>query len=362
MFIRLLLLAIFLTGCLPAPPPMDADGDGFEFTDDCNDTDPSIHPNADELCDGIDNDCDGEVDNDALDAPTWYLDADDDGFGDPESMLRACLQPSNHVSNNTDCDDTDPHVNPDAEELCDGIDNDCDGEVDNGIEIPVWYYDGDNDGYGDPTNPTVACVAPAAHVATNTDCDDTNPDVNPGAEEVLCRDGVDQDCDGVDGGPIAFGDLRFGDLVLTEVMAAPTSSPQWFELWNGSECTIDVEPFYLENAYGGERQLVEGCSASAPSGGYLTVSSAESDDFDCSFSVSATTISAYDSLKITTADGEFLDSIFWEEIEAGHSWSLDLEAYDPTANNNISNWCWETEHVYSPEDFGTPGENNNSCP
>ncbi|MFO7962810.1 MAG: MopE-related protein [Desulfobacterales bacterium] len=93
-----------------------------------------------------------------------------------------------------DCDDTDAAINPGAVEVCDGKDNDCDGEVDEGVQN-IYYQDADGDGYGDPMNSIQDCSAPSGYVTDNTDCDDTDASVNPGAAEV-CDDGIDNDCDG----------------------------------------------------------------------------------------------------------------------------------------------------------------------
>ena len=87
----------------------DRDGDGFPASEDCDDADASIHPDADELCDGIDNNCDGQVDTpDSVDAGTWYTDGDGDGFGAPDGEVRGCEQPSGTAELNTDCNDEDP--------------------------------------------------------------------------------------------------------------------------------------------------------------------------------------------------------------------------------------------------------------
>ena len=107
----------------------DQDGDGWPDDEDCDDTDAQVHPEAEEHCDGRDEDCDGQADEDAVDQSTWYQDQDHDSFGDGEVL--SCEQPPDTSSRDGDCDDTDSAVNPDATELCfDGIDNDCDGVVD----------------------------------------------------------------------------------------------------------------------------------------------------------------------------------------------------------------------------------------
>ena len=109
---------------------IDADGDGFTSDVDCDDTDPAVHPEAEERCDGLDNDCDGSSDEgDASDAAAWYRDGDSDGYGDPNSTTSACQGPPGYVADSTDCDDTSEAVNPAASEVCnDGLDNDCDGD------------------------------------------------------------------------------------------------------------------------------------------------------------------------------------------------------------------------------------------
>ena len=100
----------------------------------------------------MDNDCDGTIDVGAIDATTWYEDGDGDGYGDPSSTTEACDQPDGYVANDDDCDDDDGAINPDADEVCDNEDNDCDGTVDedDAVDATTWYEDGDGDGYGDP--------------------------------------------------------------------------------------------------------------------------------------------------------------------------------------------------------------------
>ena len=81
-------------------PTEDADGDGF--IDDCDDNNALVFPGAAEICDGLDNDCNLLIDDDAVDAVTWYEDLDGDGYGNSENQEVACEPPSGHVSNDTD--------------------------------------------------------------------------------------------------------------------------------------------------------------------------------------------------------------------------------------------------------------------
>jgi hypothetical protein len=159
-------------------------------SDDCDDTEASVNPDAVEACNDVDDNCNGEIDEGLL--ITFYFDDDRDGFGDPLTSIAACSRPPLHVGNSTDCDDTDRTINPDAAELCDGIDNDCDGEIDDGAPSTTFYSDADGDSHGDPDSTVSACVAPEGYVSSSDDCDDTNAAVYPGATEVC--DDADNNC------------------------------------------------------------------------------------------------------------------------------------------------------------------------
>ena len=141
---RLVALAALLVGC-PAgtdtnAATIDTDRDGTPDAEDCAPDDPTVHPLANELCDDIDNDCDNDIDEGVL--LTWYDDADGDGFsgGDP---IFGCTYPEDAATVNEDCDDEDSSRYPGADERCDTIDNDCNGEVDD-FAVTWDFEDGED--------------------------------------------------------------------------------------------------------------------------------------------------------------------------------------------------------------------------
>jgi len=240
---------------------LDADNDGTSSCDgDCDDGNATSYPGADEYCDSVDNDCDGTVDeDDAVDAPTWYADYDSDGYGDAGSTSVQCSQPSGFVSDSSDCDDGDPTLNqddadsdgytscdgdcddsdssvenadtdgdgvttcdgdcddtasgtyPGADEYCDSVDNDCDGDVDEDepVDAPTWYADGDSDGYGDASSTTLQCDQPSGYVSNDSDCDDGDASLNQDDSDSDGYTSCDGDCNDADSGvnPAAIDDL-----------------------------------------------------------------------------------------------------------------------------------------------------------
>lgn len=164
----------------------DDDDDTYtEAEGDCNDTNPEIHPGVPDICDGVDNDCDGQTDEDAI-SQTYYLDSDHDGFGNSAVSASYCSAESasadDYIMVAGDCNDNDPGINPDidevSEEYCgDGIDQDCEGG-----DLPCSALE-DNDG--------------DEYSEVDGDCDDTDSNVYPGAPEI-CGDGIDQNCNGHD--------------------------------------------------------------------------------------------------------------------------------------------------------------------
>jgi hypothetical protein len=240
---QLALLMIALSfGCSgqPNPGPKDEDFDGFDADEDCDDRNRFTYPGAPEICDGKDNDCDGDVDEDVKEFPKWLIDEDGDGFGDELQKAESCEEPANAVDVGGDCDDANPAAYPDAPETCkdtedlncdgalptddndkDGFiacqecddfdasqnpkapevcndeDDDCDEDIDEDpIDGTLWYPDGDGDGYGVPGKPSEPeCDPPAGYGDGTEDCDDADVETYPGAKEQC--DGLDNDCDEV---------------------------------------------------------------------------------------------------------------------------------------------------------------------
>jgi Lamin Tail Domain/Putative metal-binding motif len=177
--------------------------------------------------------------------PLWYADADGDGFGNPASSVVACLQPPTYVGNNLDCNDNNIAINPNAVEICDGIDNDCDTFIDdadpNVTGQSTWYQDSDNDTYGNAAAPILACFQPSGYVANSQDCDDNNINVNPAATEVC--NGIDDDCDnltddadpGVVGQPTWYQDNDGDTYGNAAVTALACSQPPGY-VANSTDC------------------------------------------------------------------------------------------------------------------------------
>ena len=201
LFLSLSLVACGSNGKDGPTQSTDADGDGFSAPDDCDDTNADINPEAAEVCDGIDNDCNDWIDDEdpgVTGGAVFYFDYDGDGFGDNSSPETACEAPDQHVTDNTDCNDADAAINPSATEICDtgDVDENCNGVADDDDETVeesskiAFYADADLDGYAS-REATLRCEQ--GDLATEgTDCNDADPMAYPGANE-WC-DGVQTDC------------------------------------------------------------------------------------------------------------------------------------------------------------------------
>src|SRR5262249_1792726 len=122
-----------------------------------------------------------------------------DGYGNPAMSTAACSAPDGYVVDHTDCNDGAASVHPGATEVCNGVDDNCAGGIDEGLPTSTFYQDHDGDGFGNPNASKVACNAEqagAGYVADHTDCDDTSADIHPGAPEV-CGNLKDDNCNGI---------------------------------------------------------------------------------------------------------------------------------------------------------------------
>ncbi|MCO4743432.1 MAG: hypothetical protein KC912_01500 [Proteobacteria bacterium] len=163
---------------------------------DCDTVRTFVNPGADEVCDGnLDEDCDGTVDEAAgIGAVEFYADRDGDTYGNANSTAMGCTAPLGYVADATDCDDGRTFVHPNAEELCNNIDDDCDGAVDDGAG-EYYFADRDADGFGDDNDAKWSCSAIPGHVLVGGDCDDTSYLFAPDVDDP-CDDPRDLNCDG----------------------------------------------------------------------------------------------------------------------------------------------------------------------
>ena len=230
----------------------DGDGDGYgaggptlscnapqgsvDNNSDCHDANPDIYPGATEYCNGLDDDCDALVDNNAIDAQPYFADLDTDGFGGGLPVIQ-CYPPLGYSSDNSDCDDTDSTINPNASEVCNGLDDNCNGAIDDGLMLSTYYQDADNDGFGDINSPIDACDQPPTAVLNSDDCDDADALINPVANEIC--NGLDENCNAqIDEGiptttwyfdtdSDGFGDINSG---VDDCLQPPNS------ILDGSDC------------------------------------------------------------------------------------------------------------------------------
>ena len=212
--------------------PCDADADGYVSAEmgglDCDDSEAGVHPDAVELCNREDDDCNGLPDDEDPEVVitngvmTW-MDADGDGYGDAANASLRCEPSTAWVTDNDDCDDANAAIHPNTTDWCDsGIDNDCDGlsgDDDPDVEMygPPYWPDVDGDGFGDADTVPHYCSHPPDWVGNGDDCNDTNASVNPDTEwhQDLDADGFGDPaappvvaCEAPDGGYVRFSDAE----------------------------------------------------------------------------------------------------------------------------------------------------------
>ncbi|MFT4979168.1 MAG: hypothetical protein ACI8S6_005078, partial [Myxococcota bacterium] len=198
---------------------VDLDGDGAASDVDCDDDDDAAYPDAEEVCDGVDNNCDGVVDEGVQ--VVIYEDLDGDGYGNSLKGAKGCPSASTAPIGG-DCDDSRSGVNPAAQEVCDlsDVDEDCDGLIDDLDDSTdpttqeEGFLDADGDGYGADGSVSYACSLASEYIPESGDCDDTDANINPAAREVCDPDDADEDCNGLsedDDPGLAVADLWYPD-------------------------------------------------------------------------------------------------------------------------------------------------------
>ena len=390
----------------------DADGDDFGASEstlaacdqpsgyvadgtDCDDTDADVSPDATELCNGADDNCDGVTDeSSAADASSWYTDSDGDDYGSGAASL-ACSAPAGTVANDDDCDDTDASISPAGSEICDGEDNDCDGSADEGIATSTWYADADDDDYGDPDVTTAACSAPTGYVGNDDDCDDDDASAYPGAAEL--DDVADNDCDGqFDEDFIAVGDVIFSEVARNPLVGGTTSNPDayWVEVYNTTSTDIVLSnwSFGTSNGTSGVQSVLLDplAEVTVPATGYAVLCA--TDTFAAQAGATVPLACDYewrDSGEVSTYVGTYtnnvmvlgtvsdtlklsLNGVTIDQVAYTSSWTraqgramaLDVAQRTSVANDSSTSWClvsnsgstWRWYDATSgTDDFGSPG-------
>ena len=260
-----MVLVLFLYGC---GTDLDKDKDGFTvLTGDCDEGNANIHPAAVEICDQLDNDCNGEIDEiGASGGMLFYADIDGDGHGSSAATLEACSLPEGYSTSKRDCDEGNSNNHPDADEICDGEDNDCDTLIDEytAVDAIEWHPDLDGDGYGDNSITVMGCEAPPDYIADASDCDDIDPNINPGVRE-LCESEGDENCNGdnndenADGCTYYYADLDSDGFFGTGLCLCEPTENYWETSKN--DCNDDdpnINPAQQDTEGFGDLDCIDG--------------------------------------------------------------------------------------------------------
>ena len=160
-------------------------------SNDCDDTNAAVKKGATEVCNGIDDNCNGSTDEGVK--TTYYQDLDNDGHGTTVQTKLGCTAPVGYAATSDDCNDSSDKVKPGATEVCNDIDDNCNGQTDEGVKT-AYYLDADGDTYGTGAA-SLSCTAPTGYATSSGDCNDGNAAINPGAKE-NCTNSIDDNCDG----------------------------------------------------------------------------------------------------------------------------------------------------------------------
>ena len=245
-----------------------------------------------ESCNGLDDDCDGETDEDAdggaLSAQCYSGTAGTAGIGICQYGLRYCAGGT--------FDACDGEVLP-ATEVCNGLDDNCNGIVDDGFTIAVYFHDGDGDGFGDIADPGIrTCNRPPSSATVTGDCNDDNPDIHPGATEIP-GDDIDSNCDGNE---LCFAD--FDDDGVRTSTSTPVATTNCIlagyanAAMPGGDCD-DTRP----SVYPGATEVVADGRDNDCDGAELCFTDADSDGFRSEATISSVNLSCADAGEASSA-------------------------------------------------------------
>jgi hypothetical protein len=325
----------------------DSDGDGIaDSFDNC-----PIEYNPDQT--DVDMDQIGDVcDNCPNIANPDQIDTDSDGYGS------VC-----------DCDDNNFEINPGSEELCNGKDDDCDGEIDEeGADgCTLFYYDADGDSYGLTDNYKCLCSSDGFYSALlGGDCNDNDFEINPGATEII--DGKDNDCDGeID----EETTISAGDIIITEIMANPKavgdSDGEWFEIYNTRLDNVNLDGWKISDQGSDSFTISEELIIPAGSHIVFCVNGDTSTNgvVNCDYVYSSKDFkltNSEDEIIIKSPDNTLIDKVTYTSgwVPSGKSMQLCSNHYDHNDNDLANNWCESTASL-SGGDKGTPHLLNDQC-